>query len=212
MGSNQTPGTQVDPHTSFGTSGSTYPDLGALGDAVRHDNCNQRNEHGRCLGSWPNVNDIVHMRFIPYAVPALYVLHGCVKRRIDPEDLEKHRLVYQYFGTFTRCLFTMFELTLANWAPVARILAEEISEWFMGILVIHKLLIGVAVVGVINGVILQEPFKVAHTDDTLMMRQKSREKRRLLSKMNDLFDSLDFDKSDALDYEEFLIIADHQEV
>ena len=48
------------------------------------------------------------------------------------EDLkDKFELVYTYFGTFSRSLLTMFEITLANWPPVCRALTENVTEpWF----------------------------------------------------------------------------------
>lgn len=50
------------------------------------------------------------------------------------EDLkDKFELVYTYFGTFSRSLLTMFEITLANWPPVCRALTENVTEpWFDG--------------------------------------------------------------------------------
>jgi hypothetical protein len=44
----------------------------------------------------------------------------------------------------------MFEITLANWPPVSRLLAENVSEWFMLFGVLHKLAIGFAVVSVVS--------------------------------------------------------------
>lgn len=48
------------------------------------------------------------------------------------EDLkDKFELVYTYFGTFSRSLLTMFEITLANWPPVCRALTENVTApWF----------------------------------------------------------------------------------
>merc|ERR1740130_1431033 len=93
---------------------------------------------------------------------------------LSEAELEMKRKLYAYFGSFTRCLLSMFELTLANWPPVTRLLAEEVSEWFMLFCLIHKLTLGFAVIGVINGVIMQETFKVASTDDMVMVRQRKR--------------------------------------
>ena len=45
-------------------------------------------------------------------------------------------------------IYSMFEITLANWPPVSRLLAENVSEWFMLFGVLHKLAIGFAVVSV----------------------------------------------------------------
>merc|ERR1712176_867603 len=49
---------------------------------------------------------------------------------LHPSELEVRIKMYRYFGTFTRSMFSMFELTLANYPPVARLLSEEVSEWF----------------------------------------------------------------------------------
>eukprot|EP00971_Amphidinium_carterae_P103004 2038756-Amphidinium_carterae.1 len=38
-------------------------------------------------------------------------------RNITPEA---RMAVYEYFGTFSRSLLSLFEMTLANWPPVAR--------------------------------------------------------------------------------------------
>merc|ERR1719321_1452192 len=70
---------------------------------------------------------------------------------ISGVSLAKHREMYEYFGTFTRSFLSMFEMTLANWPPVTRLLSEEVSEWLMVACLLHKLTVGFAVLGVING-------------------------------------------------------------
>lgn len=131
---------------------------------------------------------------------------------MDPEALERQQKLYEYFGTFTRCVMSMFELTLANWPPVMRLLAEEVSEWFFLICLIHKLTIGFAVIGVINGVIMQETFKVAANDDVIMVRQKKRAAQIGAVKMKQLFDKLNANGDGDLDFEEFELIAQNPEV
>merc|ERR1712232_1055758 len=64
----------------------------------------------------------------------------------ESQPEEERRFVYQYFGSFTRALLSMFELTLANWPPVTRMLTEKVSEGFMFFCLFHKLTIGFAVV------------------------------------------------------------------
>merc|ERR1719183_936281 len=97
----------------------------------------------------------------------------------------------------------MFELTLANWPPICRALSEEVSEWFMVLCVVHKLIIGFAVVGVINGVFMQETFKVASTDDIIMTRQRRRQSQMHKAKMEMLFNEADADGNGRLSLEEF---------
>jgi len=131
---------------------------------------------------------------------------------MSADELATHQKMFEYFGTTSRCLLSMFELALANWPPVTRLLAEEFSEWFMLVCVAHKLVIGFAVIGVINGVIMQETFKVAATDDMIMVRQKKQAKATLSRKMHKLFEALDHDDNGQLDYGEFEIIASQPEV
>ena len=44
---------------------------------------------------------------------------------------EKRHLMYLYFGTFTRSMLTMFELTIRNWVPVNRMLSQETYDWLL---------------------------------------------------------------------------------
>merc|ERR1719456_1865831 len=145
---------------------------------------------------------------------ALHVVYFADKTaaNMPPEELELKRKLYEYFGSFTRCLLSMFELTLANWPPVTRLLTEEVSEWFMLVCVVHKLTVGFAVIGVINGVILQETFKVASTDNVIMVRQKQRAQKNMRQKMEALFNTLDVSRDGTLAFEEFKLIADHPEI
>jgi len=126
---------------------------------------------------------------------------------LTEEELKKHHEIYEYFGTCTRCMLSMFEITLGNWPPIARLLSEEVSEWFTLVCLAHKLTIGFAVIGVITGCILQETFKVAQTDDVIMFRQKKMAGRIMQKKMRALFEALDVDYNGKLDLTEFAAIG-----
>eukprot|EP00928_Gymnodinium_smaydae_P072304 TRINITY_DN55685_c0_g2_i1.p1 TRINITY_DN55685_c0_g2~~TRINITY_DN55685_c0_g2_i1.p1 ORF type:complete len:528 (-),score=45.95 TRINITY_DN55685_c0_g2_i1:10-1593(-) len=131
---------------------------------------------------------------------------------MSSDEVDKARKLFQYFGTFERCLLSMFELTLANWPPVARLLFEDVSQWFFPASIVHKLVIGFAVIGVINAIILQETMKVAATDDTIMFRQKKRQSTRMRKKLQIMFNALDKDGDGALSLPEFLAITDQPEI
>eukprot|EP00928_Gymnodinium_smaydae_P024163 TRINITY_DN19642_c0_g1_i1.p1 TRINITY_DN19642_c0_g1~~TRINITY_DN19642_c0_g1_i1.p1 ORF type:complete len:560 (-),score=111.03 TRINITY_DN19642_c0_g1_i1:240-1877(-) len=100
-------------------------------------------------------------------------------------------LVFEYFGTFARAFFTMFEITLGNWPPACRVLAENVNEIFFFLGLMHKLAIGFAVVAVINGVFIQETFSVSALDDVVMVRRKEKMARFHLRKMMDLWKEAD---------------------
>jgi len=121
----------------------------------------------------------------------------------DPVD---KRNVFKYFGTFSRSVLTLFELTLGNWVPVARTLVEGVSEWFMIFSLVHKLTMGLAVLGVVNGIFIKETFNVAATDDLIMLIQKQKAQNTHAKKMKGFFAAADKTGDGSVDPEEFSTI------
>jgi len=145
------------------------------------------------------------------------ILHATYFNKVNASDLTKdqlsrHHEMYEYFGTCTRCMLSMFEITLGDWQDITRLLSEEVSEWFTLVCVLHKLTIGFAVIGVITGVILQETFKVAQTDDVILVRQKQRAGQVMRAKMKVLFEHLDDSGDGKVELDEFNTIADDPEI
>jgi len=127
----------------------------------------------------------------------------------DSNDFDARREVFEYYGTFTRSMFTMFEITLGNWGPVARILVRHVSPWFMLFTLIHKLIIGFAIIGVINGIFIQETFRTAACDDHLLVLRTERETKVHARKMNTFFNLADTSHDGFIDRQEFnMILSD----
>merc|ERR1712087_108840 len=101
---------------------------------------------------------------------------------------------------------------MGNWPPICRMLTEYVSEWFMLFCTIHKLTVGFAVIGVINGVFIQETFKVAATDDTLMIRQREQQVKVHSRKMQRLFRAADASGDGLLDLPEFQSTMNEPEI
>jgi len=87
-----------------------------------------------------------------------------------------------------------------------------VSEWFMIFSLLHKLTMGFAVIGVINGIFIQETFKVAACDDTLMMMQTERALKRHAKKMQVFFDAADESLDGTVDLKEFRAILEDPQV
>jgi len=115
--------------------------------------------------------------------------------------------VYEYFGTFTRAMTSTFELTLANWPVICRLLSEEISEWFSLWVLVHRFALGIAVIGVLNGIFMQETLRAAASDDDIMVRTKERHRKMQRKKLADLFDILDHEADGKITIDEFNSIA-----
>jgi len=125
---------------------------------------------------------------------------------------EDRIILFQYFGNFSRCFLTMFELALANWPPVARILQESVSEYFIIFSICHKCTIGFAVIGVVNGVFMQETLKAAHNDDILMVREAQHKKNTHVKKMNAFFAFADMSNDGGITKDEFVGVMNNQHV
>merc|ERR1711920_304311 len=96
-----------------------------------------------------------------------------------------------YFGTYTRSMLSMFELTLANWPIICRFLVDEIHEVLGVFCVLYKLSIGFALIGVINGVFIQESFSVATNDEFIMVRKRMRQMKQHAERITRLFQLAD---------------------
>jgi len=121
----------------------------------------------------------------------------------ESRSIEVRKQMFVYFGTFARSLLSMFEITLGNWVPVARLLSENLSFWFMLFSILHKLSLGFAILGVINGVFISETFKVAANDDAVMMMQKQRASQTHAKKMGLFFKNADISDDGWVDKTEF---------
>ncbi|CAE7570252.1 SCN11A [Symbiodinium natans] len=122
----------------------------------------------------------------------------------DPRfDIKDRQDVFEYFGNFTRSMLSMFEITLGNWPPIARLLQEKVSSWFVVFSLLHKIVFGFACVAVINGVFMQETFKVAQQDDQIMLRTVETKKMAHRKKMQMFFQHANDDDDKVLSPEEW---------
>ncbi|CAK0868722.1 unnamed protein product [Prorocentrum cordatum] len=87
-------------------------------------------------------------------------------------------------------MVSLFELMLANWPPICRMMMETMHEFWSVFALGYKLFMGVAVIGVIMGVFTQETFRAADTDDQIMMRRKAFQARTQRLKMKKLFEGM----------------------
>lgn len=106
--------------------------------------------------------------------------------------------LFTYFGTYSRSMLSMFELTLANWPEICRFLVEEVHEGFSAFCLIFKLSVGFAVIGVINGVFIQETFSAAKSDELIMVRKRMRDVQQLEHRLARLFKMADINNDSLL--------------
>lgn len=118
-------------------------------------------------------------------------------------DIEFRTAVYESWGSCTRAIVTMFEITHANWGPHCRLLMNGVNEWWALFFLMYKCSIGFAVVQVITAVFIQQTFKVASRDEEVMIVEKKAQAKAHIKNIEHLFQVLDESQDGQLSEEEF---------
>eukprot|EP00811_Abedinium_folium_P036035 NODE_8781_length_1470_cov_10.174981.p1 GENE.NODE_8781_length_1470_cov_10.174981~~NODE_8781_length_1470_cov_10.174981.p1 ORF type:complete len:458 (-),score=91.29 NODE_8781_length_1470_cov_10.174981:96-1418(-) len=127
-------------------------------------------------------------------------------------SLATRQQLFTYFGSWSRSMYSMFEVTFGNFIPVTRILMENVSEGYGAFLIIYRFVVGFSVVQVITGVFMHETFQVAASDDALMVVQKQRTMQKHATKMKLLMTRLDSSNDGVLDRLEFSRLLDDNQL
>merc|ERR1719162_1972134 len=122
----------------------------------------------------------------------------------DNADIDARQEVFKYYGTFTKPQFTMFEVTHVNYSRAARVLIDNITEWWGWFFVIYRCTVAFAFVQVIRSVFIQTTMKVADHDKELLIHNKRNATRALHKKLGEIFDMLDSDGGGTIPHDEFL--------
>jgi len=96
----------------------------------------------------------------------------------DGEPVSERSAVYEYFGTFSRGMITMFEVTHTNFAKSMMVLMANVNEsvgWFV---ISYRVLISFAIMSVIQSIFIQQTMEVAQlakSPDMLVRANRRRE-------------------------------------
>ncbi|CAK0867205.1 unnamed protein product [Prorocentrum cordatum] len=101
----------------------------------------------------------------------------------------------------------MFEITRSFHRPPIRILVKCVDEGFVVYAVVHKAVLGFAVIGALYAVFIPEAFKVAQLSDNIMVRQQWRKAEHHTKNMQALFREADTDGNGTLDMDEWMTIC-----
>eukprot|EP00929_Paragymnodinium_shiwhaense_P110641 TRINITY_DN7781_c0_g5_i1.p1 TRINITY_DN7781_c0_g5~~TRINITY_DN7781_c0_g5_i1.p1 ORF type:complete len:635 (-),score=111.69 TRINITY_DN7781_c0_g5_i1:206-2110(-) len=107
------------------------------------------------------------------AIMMVYMLEEEFQNESIP--VEERMKLYKYFGTFTNSMFSMYELTMANWAPIARTVVSNVSEWYIIFFMVYRTTVGFAILKVVTAIFNAETFRVTQMDDDIMLLHKERQ-------------------------------------
>ncbi|CAK0809786.1 unnamed protein product, partial [Prorocentrum cordatum] len=131
----------------------------------------------------------------------------------DSNPEAEQQAVFRYFGSFSRAMLSTFQMALSGSFPIYRVLIEHVSEWFIFVCIFYQLTVGLAVVGIINGIFIQETFKAASSDDLIMMHAKESKMRAHRNNMTKLLAAGDMNPENGqLDQAEFIQLMNNDDV
>jgi len=128
------------------------------------------------------------------------LLHGFVDD--ESKSVEARKKVFEYFGTTTNSVLTMFEIVLGNWVTTCRLLYIEVSEWYGLFYVMYRCCFMFGVIKVITAVFIAETSRHVASDDELALAKKHRQKQQYCGKLKDVFRELDDSGDGMLSWEE----------
>jgi len=130
----------------------------------------------------------------------------------DSLPIDVRVVCYNYFGTFSKAMLSMFEVTFGNWVPICRFLYKNVDERFALFFIAWKLVVGVAVLRVIYGVFLHVTFRCVHANEELLIAQKIRADKKYRDKIYDIFRRFETSGSGGLSWDEFSKITEDEKV
>merc|ERR1719512_431957 len=107
------------------------------------------------------------------------------------QDIEARSEVYRKWGSFVRAFVSMFEITLANWGPQCWMLMNTVGEGWGFFFILWRCCFGFAVIQVITSVFIQHTFKVAGSDEEMMILEKKKQSEDYVRHLESLFATLD---------------------
>jgi len=126
----------------------------------------------------------------------------------DPSnDIEARLRVFNYFGSFTRTMMTMFEITLANWVVTCRILMTDVSEWYGLFYIIYRCMFCFGALKVVTAIFIAQTNRAMAKDDDLVTMMQEQERVMFRKKMEEMFTGLDTSRDGYLTWSEFQAIA-----
>eukprot|EP00747_Dinoflagellata_sp_TGD_P169387 gnl/TRDRNA2_/TRDRNA2_198265_c0_seq1.p1 gnl/TRDRNA2_/TRDRNA2_198265_c0~~gnl/TRDRNA2_/TRDRNA2_198265_c0_seq1.p1 ORF type:complete len:629 (-),score=95.89 gnl/TRDRNA2_/TRDRNA2_198265_c0_seq1:182-2068(-) len=121
----------------------------------------------------------------------------------DYVDSNKRREVFGFFGTFSNAMLSMFEISLANWVPICRLLFRDVHEWYGVLFVLYRCMLCFAVVKVITAVFISETNKAAAGDMDAVMMKKQKEREQNSAEFREMFQDLDTEGRGLIYFEQF---------
>jgi len=126
--------------------------------------------------------------------------------------LSERQEVFLYYGTFTRMMLTMCEITLGNWSPPKRVLMNHVGEMWGAYIVFYRCVLCFGLVSISGAVFVTETTRAASADKEVAMMNKERTTKSVQGKLEELFAELDTTGDGMISYDEFAYVAEDDDM
>jgi len=132
----------------------------------------------------------------------------------DPNnDMKWRAWVYTHYGTGTRAIYTLFEVTLAGcWPNYFRPLIERVSGWYVIFSVIYISAVVFALIRIITAIFLKETLENASGDAEMIVNERAAKRQAYTEKLKDVFATVDVDGSGRVSLDEFHTVMSEPKV
>jgi len=102
-------------------------------------------------------------------------------------DLDLRLFIYTYYGTTSRSILTMFQVTMApgSWSVVGRRIIEEVNPAFAWFYIAYVGGVSFAVVRIITALFLRKTLSIAVMDESDCRNEKVKKQRRVSEEIRD---------------------------
>jgi len=114
-----------------------------------------------------------------------------------------------YWGTFSRVMITMFEVSFNNHEKFTRVLTENISEAYGWFFMVYRLAVNFVLLSVVRAVLVKQTFRVAENDPELSLAESMRNQQIQLRTLQDIFAEFDRSGDGFVDHDEFSNMLSH---
>merc|ERR1719188_2550932 len=100
--------------------------------------------------------------------------------------------VYNMYGTSSKSLYTVFELTFSGcWPNYARKLVEDVSPFYAVFFVVYIVAVTFAMFRIITALFLRDTLALASSDAETAVQEKIKQRERYAAKLMDFFIAAD---------------------